>query len=346
MDTTNQKTKIDPEFRITGGSGSGFSGFDSTSTHGNNRRRMKFNRQKSSLMKKLPSIITIAALCFGLSAIKFGLFHKWELAVACVIISAFLDSMDGRVARMIGQSSQFGAELDSLSDLVCFGVAPAILMFLSGLYSVESFGWAVCMFFAICCALRLARFNAVLILNEPQPSWSKKYFTGVPAPAGAVIALFPLILYFATDNVAFLNCIFVSICVVFSGLMMISRVKSFSSKMIEFKDGFASPELVVITLVIISVITAPWITMSCLTALYVLMIPFGAYRYRQQKLAIANAAGDEEETVGVEEEEEEEVPAESEEKEAVENASEETAEISEEEDSNSHNKLPENKTFE
>lgn len=241
-------------------------------------------RQKSSTMKMLPNIITIASFCFGLTAVRFALFHKWETAVACVLISALLDSFDGRVARMIGHSSQFGAELDSLSDLVCFGVAPALLIFLRVLYFMEGFGWGICMFFAICCALRLARFNAVLILNEEQPAWMKKYFTGVPAPAGAVIALFPMILYFSTDNLLFLNSFFVSLCALFSGIMMISRVKSFSSKMIEFKGGFASPELVIISLVIICMITTPWITLSCLTFVYIAMIPYGAYCYKQRKM--------------------------------------------------------------
>lgn len=260
-----------------------------TSFHRRPRKHLKF-RQRRSFMKMLPNAITLTAFCFGLTAIRFGLFHKWDVAVACVLISAFLDSLDGRVARVIGHSSQFGAELDSLSDLVCFGVAPAMLIFLNGLYMMDGFGWGICIFLAMCCAMRLARFNAVLIMNEPQPAWAKKYFTGVPAPAGAAIALFPMILFFATKNPAFLNSAFVVICALFSGIMMISRVKSFSSKMIEFKEGFASPELVIIGLVIICMMTAPWITLSCLIGTYIVMIPFGAYYYRRYKAAMAAAA--------------------------------------------------------
>ena len=264
-----------------------------------NIRRISI-RQKSSAMKMLPNIITIASFCFGLTAVRFALFHKWEMAVACVLISALLDSFDGRVARMIGHSSQFGAELDSLSDLVCFGVAPALLIFLRVLYFMEGLGWGICMFFAIFCALRLARFNAVLILNEEQPAWMKKYLTGVPAPAGAIIALFPMILYFSTDNLAFLNPFFVSLCALFSGIMMISRVKSFSSKMIEFKGGFASPELVVISLIIICMITTPWVTLSCLTFVYIAMIPYGAYCYKQRKIQelALNEQNDQNESAG------------------------------------------------
>lgn len=256
------------------------------SFHCRSRKHLKF-RQRRSFMKMLPNAITLMAFCFGLTAIRFGLFHKWDVAVACVLVSAFLDSLDGRVARVIGHSSQFGAELDSLSDLVCFGVAPAMLIFLNGLYIMEGFGWGICIFLAMCCALRLARFNTVLIMNEPQPAWTKKYFTGVPAPAGAAIALFPMILFFATRNPVFLNTIFVAVCALFSGIMMISRVKSFSSKMIEFKEGFASPELVIMGLIIICMMTAPWITLSCLIGTYVAMIPFGAYYYRRYKAAAA-----------------------------------------------------------
>ncbi|MBR1734666.1 MAG: CDP-diacylglycerol--serine O-phosphatidyltransferase [Alphaproteobacteria bacterium] len=241
--------------------------------------------EKGSVMRMLPNVITIASFCFGLTAIRFGLFQKWEIAVSCILISALLDSLDGRVARMIGQSSQFGAELDSLSDLVCFGVAPALLLFLRSMYRMDGLGWGVCMFFAVCCAFRLARFNAVQILNEPQPDWMKKYFTGVPAPAGAVIALFPMILYFSLENEVFLNPLFIFICVLFSGLMMISRIRSFSSKMIEFKEGFASPELVIISLIIICLITAPWTTLSVLTTAYLLTIPYGAYCYNRKKIA-------------------------------------------------------------
>lgn len=205
----------------------------------------------------------------------------------CILVSALLDSFDGRVARMIGHSSQFGAELDSLSDLVCFGVAPAIVLFMRIMYQADNLGWGICTFFAVCCALRLARFNTVQIMSErteeKRPDWMKKYFTGVPAPAGAVLALLPMILYFATENMMFLNTFFVSLCILFSGIMMISRVKSFSAKMIEFKEGFASPELIVMTLVIICLINSPWVTLSALTIIYIIMIPYGAYCYKQRK---------------------------------------------------------------
>lgn len=239
-----------------------------------------------SITKMLPSAITISAFCFGLTAIRFALFHKWELAVLCVFVSALLDSFDGRVARILGQSSQFGAELDSLSDLVCFGVAPAMILFLKTVYFMSGFGWGVCMFFAVCCALRLARFNSSL--NVPKSDWQKKYFEGIPAPAGALVALFPLILHFATGYEVFLDSWIVVFFMIFSGVFMISTVKNLSSKMIQIKNGIMSPELLVLTLCIICLITELWKTLSLLVAIYICMIPFGAYYYAREKQAFSS----------------------------------------------------------
>jgi CDP-diacylglycerol--serine O-phosphatidyltransferase len=243
----------------------------------------KSTRRNGSLVKMLPSTITISSFCFGLTAIRFALFHKWELAVLCVFISALLDAFDGKVARLLGQSSQFGAELDSLSDLVCFGVAPSILLFLKTMYFMEGIGWGICMFFTVCCALRLARFNTVQILNEPKPEWHKKYFTGVPAPAGAILALFPLILFFSTGNDYFLTPWFVSFCIITSGILMISTIKNFSSKMIEIRNGLVSPELLVISFIVICLISSLWTTLSILICLYVIAIPYGAHQYAKSE---------------------------------------------------------------
>jgi CDP-diacylglycerol--serine O-phosphatidyltransferase len=238
-----------------------------------------------SLGRMLPSIVTITAFCFGLTAIRFALFYEWETAVLCVFIAALLDALDGRLARLLRQSSHFGAELDSLSDLVCFGVTPAMLMFLKSMYNLGNVGWGVCMFFTICCAIRLARFNAELLKNDPKPDWMKKYFTGVPAPAGAILSLFPLILSFSTGSQFFLGTCFVSICLIASGILMISTLKNFSSKIIEIKNGLASPELLMISLLIICLITKLWLTLTILVLIYILMIPYGSYRYKKTKQA-------------------------------------------------------------
>jgi CDP-diacylglycerol--serine O-phosphatidyltransferase len=235
------------------------------------------------LVKFLPSTITISAFCVGLTSIRFALFHRWEMAVLCIFVAALLDALDGKVARLFGQSSLFGAQLDSLSDLVCFGVAPSIILYLKSIYLLESIGWGVCMFFTVCCALRLARFNADLTLDEDKPEWEKKYFKGVPAPAGAVLAIFPIVLFFQTNNYIFLHPGFVSGCLLISGILMISTIRTFSSKMIIISSSSAVIALLAISLFIICLITETWLTLVILITIYLLLIPYGIYEYAQTK---------------------------------------------------------------
>lgn len=242
-------------------------------------------RGKRSFIKFLPSTITITGFCFGLTSIRFALFQQWEYAVLCVFISALLDAFDGRVARAIGQSSQLGAELDSLSDLVCFGVAPAVVLFLRTMYLFGGLGWAVCMFFTVCCAIRLARFNAALLEDHDAEDWEKKFFTGVPAPAGAMIALLPLTLFFQTDKFMFLNPGFVAVCLMLAGVMMISTLRTFSSKMVQINNGSAVMGLIVIALCVICLITDVWLTLSLFTICYIIAIPFGVFDYGKRKKA-------------------------------------------------------------
>ncbi|MDR0632472.1 MAG: CDP-diacylglycerol--serine O-phosphatidyltransferase [Holosporaceae bacterium] len=240
-------------------------------------------KKRASLVRFLPSTITILALCVGLTSIRFALFHRWELATLCIFVSAVLDALDGRVARLLGYSSPLGAQLDSLSDLICFGVAPAVILFLKSIYLMENVGWGVCMFFTVCCALRLARFNVDMQQDEQKQDWEKKYFKGVPAPAGAILAISPMIIFFQTGSYAFLNPGFVSWCLLMSGVLMISSIRTFSSKMIEVSNSSAPVALLAISFFIISVITEVWLTLSILIVLYLLSIPYGIYRYTQIK---------------------------------------------------------------
>ncbi|MDR1561412.1 MAG: CDP-diacylglycerol--serine O-phosphatidyltransferase [Holosporaceae bacterium] len=237
------------------------------------------NKKNGTLMRFLPSTVTIAAFCCGLTAIKLALFQKWEMAVLCIFISALLDAFDGKVARLLGHSSQFGAQLDSLSDLVCFGVAPSLILFLKTGYMLENIGWGVCLFFSICCALRLARFNVAQIVGESKPDWAKKYFSGVPAPAGAILAIFPLVLFFKTGDYVFLCPTFVSFALLISGVLMISTLKTFSSKMIEIGSESALLALISISLLIICLITDLWLTLSIMVTLYIMLIPYSVYKY-------------------------------------------------------------------
>ncbi len=136
-----------------------------------------------SFNRMIPNILTMLALCAGLTALKFGLEEKWEAAVISIVVAAVLDALDGRVARLLRGTSKFGAELDSLSDFIAFGVAPALLLFLWTMKEAGPIGWVPVLLFSVCCALRLARFNTNMDGPEP-PSWARNYFIGVPAPAG------------------------------------------------------------------------------------------------------------------------------------------------------------------
>src|SRR5919109_358868 len=152
------------------------------------RRPNLFSRGQVPVRLLIPSIFTLVGLCAGLTAIRMGIEHRWDLAVAALVFAAFLDGIDGRIARLLKASSRFGAELDSLADFVNFGVAPAIIIFNWALDALRSMGWIVVLIFAVCAALRLARFNVALDRTD-LPAWKSGYFVGIPAPAGAIVVL-------------------------------------------------------------------------------------------------------------------------------------------------------------
>ena len=138
----------------------------------------------------VPNMVTLLALCAGITSIRMGVDGRYELAVSLIVLAAVFDALDGRIARFLKGTSRFGAEMDSLADFVNFGVAPAVLVYLWSLESMKNLGWIVCLAFALCCAMRLARFNVALD-DEDAPAWKSNFFSGVPAPAGAAIALLP-----------------------------------------------------------------------------------------------------------------------------------------------------------
>ena len=150
----------------------------------------------------VPNAVTALALCFGLTGVRFGIAENWDAAVGCVVFAGVLDGMDGRIARLLRANSRFGAELDSLSDVTAFGVAPALIMYLWSLHLAPQFGWVAALALAVCCALRLARFNSRMDSDE-QPHKSAGYLTGVPAPAGAGLAFVPVYLWLVTGEEIF-----------------------------------------------------------------------------------------------------------------------------------------------
>jgi len=228
----------------------------------------------------IPNALTMLALCAGLTAFRFAFNEDWEAAVLCIVAAAILDTLDGRVARLLGQSSRFGAELDSLSDFFAFGVAPAMLVYLWALHHAGGLEWVVAMLYCICTALRLARFNTAL--DAPNsPPWTKKFFTGVPAPAAAGLALFPMILSFQSDATLLRHpATAISVLVVVAGLM-VSRLPTYSFKTMNIAKGYAWVPALVALLIVGCAIAAPWLTLSILIALYIALLPLASISLRR-----------------------------------------------------------------
>jgi CDP-diacylglycerol--serine O-phosphatidyltransferase len=229
----------------------------------------------------LPNLVTLLALCMGLTAIRFAIEGQFETAVAAVIVAAILDGLDGRLARALRGTSRFGAELDSLADFVAFGVAPALILYIWGLHEIKSFGWFAALVFAIAAALRLARFN-VMIDDPNRPPWQAHFFTGMPAPAGAIVGLLPLYLnlsILAVPNVRALVPFEITYVLIVAFLMA-SRIPHFSGK----KIGRVPREYVIAVLFGIAacILLLAIFTMEMLiglTLVYLAAIPFAIRRF-------------------------------------------------------------------
>lgn len=238
------------------------------------------------LARLIPNAITVTALCTGLSAIRFALLERWELAVSLVLIAAILDGMDGRVARLLRADSQFGAELDSLSDFISFGVAPAVVIYLYSLQFWKGTGWALALFFSTCMALRLARFNTNM--GAPTPEWAKGFSVGVPAPAGAIIALLPLLTSFAFEE-SFQNYPFLfAISLLLSGLLMISRIPTYVLKNVRIPYSYIRPLLMMVAVFMAALFSIPWWILTLGSIIYVLSIPMSIISYRRKKADVKN----------------------------------------------------------
>jgi CDP-diacylglycerol--serine O-phosphatidyltransferase len=242
------------------------------------------------LNRLIPNILTVTALCAGLTAILYGFQGKWQWAVAAVAVAALLDALDGRVARLLGGSSRFGAELDSLSDFISFGVAPGILVFQWTLHDLRGAGWVIALVFAVCAALRLARFNTRLDASD-QPAWAANFFTGVPAPAGGGLALLPMILSFEIGEAFFRHPLLNAVMVVLVAYLMISRFPTYSFKRVRVPQRFVVLLLLIFGLLAALVATAPWLTLSALLVVYLCTLPL-SLRGHQRLSASDEGAGD------------------------------------------------------
>lgn len=237
-----------------------------------------------SINHLLPNVLTVLALCSGLTAIRFAMQGRWEPAVIAIVIAAILDALDGRIARLLNGQSKFGEELDSLSDAISFGVAPAFMMYLWGLNGAGSLGWIASMAYAVCCALRLARFNSRLGVVD-LPPWAYNYFTGVPAPAGAGLVLLPMILGFEIGP-QFLGhpAVIVPWTLLIGGLM-VSTLPTFSFKGARVPAQWVVPALAGVGLLAAMLVSQPWWTLSIVGLAYLSMLPFSVLQFRKLQSA-------------------------------------------------------------
>lgn len=234
-----------------------------------------------------PNAVTLLALCFGLSAVRFAISEKWELALLSIIVAGVLDGLDGRIARLLRGESRFGAELDSLSDVIAFGVSPAVVIYLWSLQSMPQFGWTIALSHAGCCALRLARFNAQIDATE-QPRKSAGYFTGIPAPAGAGTLLTPIYLWLATGLDLFRSPLVVAPWTILVALLMVSNLPTFSWSSLRLRRRIRFEALVAVVILAGALTGAPWPTLSALSLTYLVMIPVA---YRSYARVTQRAAG-------------------------------------------------------
>jgi CDP-diacylglycerol--serine O-phosphatidyltransferase len=243
-----------------------------------------------SINRLIPNVLTLAAMCSGLTALRFALKGELKLAVIAIIVAAIFDALDGRVARRLGVTSRFGAELDSLSDFLCFGVTPALVLYMASLTGAGSLGWVVTLMFPMCSALRLARFNTALVADTPPPAWTGSYFTGVPAPAGALLALIPLMVSFEIEAAWPRHALVVGTVLVVVGGLMVSRLPTFSFKKGRVPRHLVLPSLLGAALVMGVIASSPWIGLSLLGLVYVSLIPYSWLTYRRQALQDSQAA--------------------------------------------------------
>ncbi len=241
----------------------------------------------------VPNMITLLALCAGLTAIRLAFEQKLEWAVAAIVFAAALDGIDGRVARMLKGTSRFGAELDSLADFVNFGVAPALILYVWGLHELNSAGWIAAMVLAIAAGLRLARFN-VMIDDPDRPAWMANFFVGMPAPAGAITALLPVYLQFLGALGAPPFVFAAPLAFVYTlgiAFLMVSRLPVFSGKRVgkRIAPEMVLPVFVVVVLFFALLISYPWIVLTTGTLIYLASLPFGLVSYRNHQRATTGA---------------------------------------------------------
>jgi CDP-diacylglycerol---serine O-phosphatidyltransferase len=235
-----------------------------------------------SLRALAPNAVTAMALCTGLSGAWFALEGRFDAALVAVLVAGVLDALDGRIARLLKGESRFGAELDSLSDVIAFGVTPALILYIWALQNMQRFGWTICAFFVLCAALRLARFNA-RIDTEDQPHKSAGFNTGVPSPAGAGLALLPLAVWLETGAEWARDYRVVAPWLLLAAILMISNVATYSWSSIKIRPAVRFLALAAFGLLVMLLIAETWIALIGIAVLYLVLLPFSMLGYRKVK---------------------------------------------------------------
>ena len=267
--------------------------FTPVDPQGSGPRRRRFRAIPVRVL--LPNLITLLSLCAGLTAIRLAIEGRIEWALGAIVFAAVLDGIDGRVARMLKGQSRFGAELDSLADFVNFGVVPGLILYFWGLNQLGAIGWIAALMFAICMSLRLARFN-VMVDDPNRPAWAANFFTGVPAPAGAIIVLLPIYLnLLGMPRLTWLAGVY-TLAIAF---LLVSTLPVFSGKKLgnRVPPEMVLPVFVLVVLFVALLVSYPWPVLTLGTLAYLASLPFGwlSYRDYQRKdveaAAVAPASG-------------------------------------------------------
>jgi len=237
----------------------------------------------------VPNTVTVLGICAGLTSIRFALLGRYEVAVIALLVAMICDALDGRLARLLRATSEFGVQLDSLADIVNFGVAPAMVLHIWVLSEIRGAGWGLVLFFAVCCALRLARFNVAATSDTP-PETSPRFFTGMPAPAGCGVAVLPILLSFELGQGWWTHPLVVAAHLLIVALLLVSRVPTFSFKAVKLRHEHVLPAMVVMAALAALTATYLWWVLLAVEFAYIASIPLSIRAHARDEAAKADAA--------------------------------------------------------
>jgi len=260
------------------------------------RRRQRPRFKGLSFNRVVPNLLTMIGLCSGLTSIRFAMEGRFAAAAIAITVAACIDGLDGRLARLLKATSRFGAEFDSLADFLCFGVAPALVLYMWSLQTLGGFGYMPCVMFAVCMSLRLARFNASLD-SGPHPAYAYNFFTGVPAPAGAGLALFPLFIGLEAQSLGWDWLLmaskfppFCALVLIGTAILLVTTLPVWSFKNFKVPSNFVLPMLLGTGLYVALLVADPWAAMAAAGLMYLAMLPFSARSFRRLKRETEEAA--------------------------------------------------------